>query len=187
MRSTKLGLWSACLCAALAAALGIGGPVPKLLADSSSVDATPSGAITSGSPLSVSLVPEKDLQIAIRAVSDGDKTTTLRLTFVGATPPSSKVSVRVYLNPPRDKPLPDTDSPHYVASFSFYGAAGAKASEDMMLSLNAAVARLQRSGLLAVDKPLTITAIAVPLKPGGDVSDVKIPFKRLRLSAVRGP
>jgi hypothetical protein len=123
----------------------------------------------------------------IRAVAEGDKHTTLRLTFVGITPPSTRIMVRVYLNADPERPLPGTDAPQFVSSFSFYGPAGEQGEEDVTLSLNAAVARLQRSGLLAVDKPVKITAIAVPLKPQDDIDEVKIPFKRLRLSAIRNP
>lgn len=183
----KLGFWFSCAVTALAAALTLGHPGPKKPTEPPAIEAVPPGPIMSGSRLTVSLTPSTELETGIRAVAEGSKTVTLRLTFVGVTPPPSRASVRVYLNADSQKPLPGTDSPQYVAAFSFYGATGTTGAEDMMLSLNAAVVRLRQAGLLNFAKPLTITAIAVPLKPQDDVSDVKILFKRLRLSAVRGP
>jgi hypothetical protein len=95
--------------------------------------------------------------------------------------------MRVFLNADPQKPMPGIDSPHFVSSFSFYGSGHAKGVVDQMLSLNATVARLYEAGLLAADKPLIVTAVATPLDPRDDISGVRIPFKHIRLTAIRVP
>ncbi|HEY1378574.1 MAG TPA: hypothetical protein VGF55_17370 [Gemmataceae bacterium] len=162
-------------------------PEPKMTTDPPSAEAVPPGPITATTPVAIPTEPGAELQNAIRAIADGDKETTLRLTFVGMTPPAIRASVRVYLNADPRRPLPDTEAPQFVGSFSFYGTTGSKTPYDMMVGLNATILRLNQAGKLRMGDPLVVSAIAVPFEEKADKVEIKVPFQRLRLSAHRTP
>jgi hypothetical protein len=148
------------------------------------------GRITA-KPLRVVLKPKADLASRIRAVAEGERGITLRLSVEGLDPPDAPVGIRVYLGSDPKKELPGTDSPHFVGTLGFFRnkdedrdepEEGTK--EKKFVDLAGSIRRLQKKKLFDPDGPIAITLVVVPVRPGADIDGIAIPVRRVRLTAI---
>jgi hypothetical protein len=81
--------------------------------------------------------------------------------------------------------------PHYVTTFTFFGhpPAGHEGRDrkhgptTFYVNATPAVQRLQAAGLFKEDEPLRLTLVAVDIDPKKKAEGVRVPFKRVTLSA----
>lgn len=115
--------------------------------------------VTQTVPLRVRMEPTAALRAAFARVADGE--TAIRLSVQTVAPkPDEWMGLRIFLNPPKEHPLPATKSPYYVGSIAFYGY-DEGAVVTFTFDLGPTIQRLKQVKLWRADKPLTVMLVGI--------------------------
>ena len=96
-------------------------------------------------------------------------------------PEDASVVVYVYLNSPEASLETSSDSSHFIGSISFFGVA-AGGTQRFLLDLGAPVLRLGMEKVIRGDRPLQITFVLHPTRPGSDLGEGELDLDRLLIS-----
>jgi hypothetical protein len=127
--------------------------------------------------LTLCLAPTEALKSKLRALGAGERVTLLveDLKVRGAEP----VAVRIFLNKPEANEKTLLRSPNYVTSVSLFPV-GQQGGYNYIVDLTSTLSRLADAKLVDPDQGLSITLVAVPLRPGTG-QQVEILAARVRL------
>ena len=149
-------------------------------------EVTPRKPLTGRQPLTVVFAPDVPLRAHIQKIAEAvpEEGRDIQLTIQDVVPPKSRdVGIRIFLNAPRADHNTSLKDPSYVTSVAFgQGGSPRPTPETFAVELGPTLRRLRSERGLSADKPLTVTLVAVPVRPNTSIADRVIRVGKIVLS-----